>query len=196
MPFRLPGYLFLSLLFLQACSDPTSPDVVVEMPFDPSGTWEASIDAIRDDEHFSGPLILRLSILGTYAPPHGMDLLVELHGTWRWGGLTGDVDGFWNAGPTTDEDARDSEGGCPMYYTVCSLNLTLERPLPEVYGEEGGLGGLAPIWLQGWFEGPTRMVAAELKGTFWEGRFADRPCTGPTLISLDTTAVLVRAPTD
>ena len=163
------------------------------MPFNPSGTWEASVQGtLLDSSQFVGPMVVRLSILGEpYRPPHNQYLLVELSGTWEWGGLRGQIYGFWDGGPTTDQAARDSEGRCPMFYTVCSLNLSLEPPLPEVCGELGGLGELAVILLQGWFEGPTRMVAAELKGTYWQGPL-NRPCSGPVLISLDTNVVLER----
>ena len=197
VPVRERFGLTAILLLLLSCGSPSETEIAVEMPFDPAGTWAAPVEGVLHDSTYGGTLSLQMELMGEpYRPPHNEYLLVELWGTWMWGDLSGQVHGFWTAGPETDAQARDSDGDCPEYYTVCSLNLTLETPVTDVCGEQAGLGGLAPIWLQGWFGGSDEMTAAELSGTYWVGKPGEGPtwtsCGGPVLISLDTTVTFRR----
>lgn len=74
---------------------------------------------------------------------------------------------------------------------MCSLNLTLDAPHeacrePNFYGEN-------IVWLQGWFDGPTEMVAAELSGSFFQCRYDNGWASpGLVLMALDASAVLER----
>jgi hypothetical protein len=197
---RLPRALTLaalpSLLVLPACNDPAGVSGGVEMPFDPSGRWEGVAEGTLLGAQFIGPMIVRLSLLGDpFHPPDAPFVVVELTGTWEWGGVSGLLDGFWDT-PWSGQ----SNDGCAAsgHYAQCALRLILEGPFPDFCANWSDVAGAdgAGIGLLGWFEGSGRITAPHLRGEYFQGQYSDsgpdRPCTGPILVALDTNVLLDR----
>ena len=177
-------------LMLQAC-DGTAEVPPAEMPFDPTGTWEASVQGrFMDSTDFVAPMVLRLSLLTEpYSPPGNRYVLVQLAGTWEWAGISGTLDGFWDA---LEDQTAQNNADCPGAYTVCSLRLKIDPPRTNACADMRE-GSPTRMWLMGWFDGPTRLAAAELQGTYWQGSRNDGlPCPGPVLISIDEDVVFER----
>lgn len=173
-------------LVLLGCGEATAPPLPT-LPFDPAGDWEADVSGTVRGAQVTEPMVISITDTSFCAECGGG--LAELLGTWQWAGLSGIVDGFWT--PTGDVNARDSGGQCPAVFSWCSLTLSLRAPDPSCY--ELLNPGAGTIAVLGWFDGSASMVGASLQGTYWEGRFDDpRPCPGPVLISLDTSASFTR----
>ena len=181
--------LLPSVLSVYACSNPAQPDV--EIPFDPTGTWEGTVQGTRRDAPFTGPLLVRLEILGEpFQSPGAPFLLVELRGSWEWGGITGPVEGFWD---TPDRPDQPNSGCATGIFTQCSLRFSLEAPWPDYCGEPSDLGYYVPIVATGWFESASRIVLPRLQGQYWQGHYTDAwPCAEPILVGFDTSVDLAR----
>ena len=183
------NFLLPSLLSAYACNGPVEPDV--EIPFDPTGTWERTVQGQLRDSLFTGPLLIHLEILGEpFQLPGGPFLLVELRGSWEWGGITGLVEGFWE----TPDRPDLSNGGCANgILTQCSLGFSLEAPWPDYCAEPSDIGLYVPIIVYGWFESASRIVTPHLRGQYWQGYYTDAfPCAQPTLVGFDTSIELAR----
>ena len=171
----------MPLLVVMACSNST-PVGPPQWPFDPSGVWEGAAEGRLRGDQITSPLVLNLSDDRTC----GFDTC--LHGTWEWGGLTGELSGAWSA-------SADSQECNPIPGVYCPFRVALDPPAPGACSQPpefpGDFFGL--IHLRAMFEGQATLVAPELIGTYWEGAFDDGwPCPSPELLSFDTELVLTR----
>ena len=76
----------IALVVGQGCGDSVS--LVWELPFDPTGTWEAHVQGLRSGSGIDDLMVLTLSLDGEPWIPPGADFaVVEFTGTWEWGAL-------------------------------------------------------------------------------------------------------------
>ena len=173
------------ILVSHGCADPVVLAPTTDpMPFDPSGSWAAQLQGLVSDSQLDAPMIITLSVDSAQRVP--TNDIVSLTGTWQWGGLGGVIDGFWHP----FRDATAERDGCPLS-NYCALGLYFGPPpgsCPEVPAPFANANTIV-AW--GWFRGSARMVAASLRGTYWEGG-GNQPCSGSVLISLDTDATFLR----
>ena len=193
---RFSTIVLISILILQSgCDSQNESENKSDWIWvDIAGTWSATVvGQLADSGMYSAPLVISLHRDGTpyFAPEYA---IVELRGSWHWGPQSGTAYGFWNAGgPASDQDAKNSNGRCPEFYTVCTFKVTLTDLGTGLCGHYGdGEVGYPAIHVRGWVEDSETIRAAMVKGEYWFGP-RQRPCSGETAVLVDADVELQRS---